>query len=246
MMLERANSISGRTGAENAARIQRRNAIELCVGYALIMATIWTPRPAQHWLYGSALAWVLVSTWASFPGWTAMGFGVRGVRGSLWIVGVALLLAAAAVSVAHTLHTLHEPHTARGWIKAFGGYSIWAFTQQFLLQGYFLLRFLRLLTNPRWAVVAAASLFALAHLPNPILTPVTLLWGLCACFIFVRWRTLYPLAIAHALFGICIAVTLPPAVMHNMRVGWGYLMYRAPALHAIQNSNAPAARVNSR
>lgn len=108
--------------------------------------------------------------------------------------------------------------------------------QQFLMQEYFLLRLLRLLPSPTWAATTAAGIFALAHLPNPILTPVTLLWGFTACLIFLKFRNIYPLAIAHAIFGICIAITIPGPVVHNMRVGLGYLRYRAPRpLHLSQS-----------
>jgi hypothetical protein len=75
-------------------------------------------------------------------------------------------------------------------------------------------------------VIVAAGLFAFAHLPNPILTPLTLIWGLAACLLFLRYRNVYTLAIVHAVFGICIAVTVPGPVDHNMRVGLGYLTYR--------------------
>ena len=57
----------------------------------------------------------------------------------------------------------------------------------------------------------AALLFALAHLPNPILAPITLIWGLAACLLFLRYRNLYPLMIAHAILGITIAITIPGA-----------------------------------
>ena len=81
------------------------------------------------------------------------------------------------------------------------------------------------------AVLATAGIFALAHLPNPILTPLTLLWSLAACLIFLRHHNLYPLAMAHAILGICIAITVPGSVSHNMRVGLGYLQYRLPRNH---------------
>ena len=33
---------------------------------------------------------------------------------------------------------------------------------------------------------------------------------------------------AHAIFGIAVAITFPAATIHNMRVGLGYLRYRTP------------------
>jgi membrane protease YdiL (CAAX protease family) len=204
----------------------KRALVELSVGYGLILLVIWTPNPWQRWFYWAAIAWILLVTFISFDGWKPLGLTCTGFRRSLWVVGVALGLALAAVALASRLHTLHRLHGLSGFIKSFWGYGIWAFLQQFLLQDFVLLRLLRILRGRKAAVIAAAGLFALAHLPNPILTPPTLLWGLAACLLFLKYRNLFTLGVAHAIFGICIAVTIPGPVDHNMRVGLGYLTYR--------------------
>lgn len=205
--------------------------LEIAGAYGLILATIWTRRPLQEWLYWAATLWVVITAWMSFPGWNVLGFRRGGFWRSVWVTIAAALLFAIAFFVADRLHTLREPRAARGWLMTFGGYVVWSFAQQFLLQSYFLFRFRRILKSPAWAAVVSASIFALAHLPNPILAPVTLIWGLCACFVFLRHRNLYPLAIAHATLGICVAITVPGPVVHNMRVGLGYLRYHAPHAH---------------
>jgi membrane protease YdiL (CAAX protease family) len=79
--------------------------------------------------------------------------------------------------------------------------------------------------RPRAAALAAAVIFSLAHLPNPILTVVTFVWGLLACLIFLSYRNLYVLAVAHAILGITVAMSVPGPVIRNMRVGLGYLKY---------------------
>jgi membrane protease YdiL (CAAX protease family) len=207
---------------------------ELAVGYGLILTVIWTPSPLQKWLYFAALAWFTLCIIVSFPGWKAMGCSITGFSRSLWVVGVALVMAVGAVLLASSLHTLHHPVGSIQWVKAFGGYTVWALMQQFLLQGYFLVRLIRILPNGNWAAIIAGTVFSAAHLPNPILTPITLLWGLTACLIFLRSRNIYPLAIAHAIFGICVAVTIPASVLHNMRVGLGYLTYHPRRVHLSQ------------
>lgn len=203
-------------------------ALELCIGYGLIVATVWTPRPAQAWLWWASAAWIAASTWWSFPGWAAMGFRRGGFWASMWVVALAALLSAGAVLIAIRLHTLRIPHSLMGWVLAWGGYTLWSFVQQFLLQGYFLFRFVRLLPRREWAAPAAAGIFAAAHLPNPLLTSVTLMWGVVACLVFLRCRNVYTLMITHAILGVSLAITVPGPVMHNMRVGIGYLRYRAP------------------
>ncbi len=216
-----------------------RPLLELAVGYGLILATIWTPRPWQQWLYLLAVLWIAVTSFVSFPGWAAMGFRRGGLLSSLWVVFAAALVSAGAIFIAVHIDTIRHPINARGWVMTFGGYTVWSFVQQFLLQGYFLFRFLRLLPRREWAALAAAGIFAAAHLPNPILTPVTLIWGLCACFVFLRFRNVYPLAIAHALLGITMAITIPGPVVRNMRVGLGYLRYHAPHAHTPGLEPAP-------
>jgi len=209
-----------------------RPLLELSIGYGLILATIWAPRPYQYWLWWVAAGWIVVTSIVSFPGWAAMGFRRAGLLASLWVAFAAGMISATAVVVAIHIDTIRHPISARGWVMTFGGYTVWSFAQQFLLQGYFLFRFLRLLPRREWAAVAAAGIFALAHLPNPILTSVTLIWGLVACFVFLRCRNLYPLMVAHAILGITVAITIPGPVMHNMRVGLGYLRYHAPHPHS--------------
>lgn len=215
-----------------------RPLLELSVGYALILATIWTPRPYQRWLYLAAVAWILLTSIPAFPGWAAAGVRLGGFFDSLWVVAAAGILSAGAVMVALRLDTLRHPIDARGWVMTFGGYTVWSFVQQFLLQGYFLFRLLRLLPRREWAALAAAAMFSLAHLPNPILTPVTLIWGACACFVFLRCRNVFPLAVAHALLGITVAITIPGPVVRNMRVGLGYFRYHAP--HALTPGLEPS------
>jgi hypothetical protein len=204
---------------------KRRDLAELVVGYGLIFGVIWTPRSFQRPLYCAAIVWIAAAIWRSFDGWQTWGIRTANFLRSLWVVGLALLAAAAAVLLAARLHTLHPPPGAEALIATFWGYALWSLVQQFLLQDFFLLRLQRLLPAGRSAVFAAAGLFAFAHLPNPVLTPLTFIWGFGACLLFLRYRNLFPLGIAHAIFGICLAVAIPGHVIHNMRVGLGYLTY---------------------
>ena len=198
---------------------------ELLIGLGLILAVIWTPRPLQHWLYVIAFGWFAVSITLTFESWKSMGCCLAGFWRSSWIVGLSFVLSAVATYFAGAFHTLHHPGGPFQWVRVFGGYAIWALFQQLLLQGYFLARTLRLIPNPNLAALLTASVFALAHLPNPVLTPLTLVWGLAACLLFIHSRNVYPLAIAHAVFGICIAITVPASILHNMRVGLAYIQY---------------------
>jgi len=103
-------------------------------------------------------------------------------------------------------------------------YVIWAIGQQFLLQSFFYLRFEALLGG-RLAVLASTGLFAVLHLPNFPLTGMTLLGGLFFTELFRIYRSLYPLAIVHALMGIAIAYSFPDSLMHHMRVGLSFWQF---------------------
>jgi membrane protease YdiL (CAAX protease family) len=211
------------------AHSKRRILLELALSYGLILLVIWTPRPWQKHLWWVAAAAVLIIAALSFSGLKPMGLRAANFLQSIWIAGAALVLAAIAIVVAIHLDTLRlPPGGASAFVKTYWAYALWACVQQLLLQGFFLPRFLGLLRNQAYAALLAAVLFALAHLPNPILTPVTLIWGLAACLLFLHYRNLYPLAMAHAIFGITIAIAIPGRVDHNMRVGLGYLTYHRP------------------
>ena len=83
-----------------ADRSFRRAMLEFCVGYALILAAIWTLNPWQRWFYWIAVAWIVVTTWMGRPTWKALGLGLPGLVRSLWVVGVAAILAGLAVYTA--------------------------------------------------------------------------------------------------------------------------------------------------
>ena len=220
-------------------RTRKRALVELAVAYVLILAVIWSPRPVQRVLWLIAVAGVATMMARSWDGRRAIGLHTRNFWQSMWVPVAALTIAATAIVISIHLHSLrlpHPPSTGMGssddafgfamlFVRTYWAYALWTFVQQFLLQGFFLLRLLQLVPGPKAAAFTAATLFALAHIPNPILSVATLAWGFAACIIFLRYRNLYPLAIAHAIFGITLAIAIPGPIIRNMRVGLGYLTY---------------------
>jgi len=204
---------------------RRRDLLQLSVGYALILVVIWTPRPWQRLSYIIAATFLATMLWISHPGRREVGLRVDNFARSLWLVGAALFVSAVAIDVASRIHTLHPPGTPLMFVQRYAGYALGACMQQVLLQAFFLPRLLRITRGPWAASFAAAALFSLAHLPNPILTVVPIFWGFAACVFFLRYRNLYTLAIAHAILGITVAMTIPGPMIRNMRVGLGYLTY---------------------
>jgi hypothetical protein len=215
-----------------------RAVFEIAFTFALIVCILWTPRPMQNWLSLLALLWILGSTFLVRENREAVELGISGLRRSLWVMLAALVLAAIEIAIAQHAQTLHPPYVHGELQYRVWGYVIWSFLQQFILQDYFLLRFLRIVPKPWMAGVGAATLFSLAHIPNPVLTVATLAWGLVACSLFLRYRDLYSLGFAHAVFGLTIAICVPAAVHHNMRVGLGYLRYHPRRQH-VHRSQMP-------
>jgi membrane protease YdiL (CAAX protease family) len=215
-----------------AASSTRLDLIELAVGYALILVVLWTPPPWQERFYLVAVLFLAIATWRSFPGWRALGLRRTNLLRSMWVVAAALAVAALVIVIAIHLHTLRATNGFLGFARRYWGYALWAFVQQFLLQDFFFRRFRNLMPGrAKAAALAAAGIFALAHLPNPILAPVTFVWGLVACLIFLQYRNLIPISIAHAILGITLAIAIPGPVIRNMRVGLGFLTYHAPHHH---------------
>jgi membrane protease YdiL (CAAX protease family) len=223
--MEQAASPSTAEQMSVPKRSKGRDWSEILVAYGLILAVEWTPGPTQRVPWVLAVLGVALIVWRSFDGWKAMGFRAANFGRSLWIVGAALLLAFAALVIAAKGHTLLLPEGALAFVATYLAYAIFSGVQQFLLQSFFLLRFLRVIPRPTLAALTAALFFASAHVPNPVLVPLTLIWGFGACLLFLRYRNIYPLMIAHAILGITIAMTVPGPADHNMRVGLGYLTY---------------------
>lgn len=219
---------------------RRRALLQLALGYGLILLVLWTPRPLQRPLYALTVLVIAILFWIGRTTPNSMGLRSENLLRSLWIVPLALLISAASIALALHFQTLHPVPGPRAFFKRYWGYALWSFVQQLLLQDFFLRRLRILLPSTTVAVLAAAAIFSIAHIPSPVLTLVTFLMGLAACQLFLRYRNLYPLAIAHAILGVTLAITLPNPIIRNMRVGLGYLTYKSHPPHHSDPSAAIA------
>jgi hypothetical protein len=209
------------------ARLQpgsARELAELILGYGLIVFILWTPESVQRILSPVALVGTLAVVLVRRPSREELGLGLCGLVPSLWILPAAITVTVGSVLISKRAGTLHSFNAGLGHTA---GYFLWTIYQQFLLQDYFLPRMTRVLASEQAAILFVAVLFAAAHLPNLVLTVATFVWGLLSCMLFRRYHNLYAVGLAQGLLGLCFAVCVPDALNHHMRVGLGYLHYRA-------------------
>jgi len=140
-------------------------------------------------------------------------------------VSLTIVIAAVMAAIGYTQGTLHGLFGVRKPLLHASTYLLWSLVQQYIQQAFFFARIEKIASNGRLAAVITAILFGLAHLPSPVLAPVTLVGGWILSELFRRYRSLYPLAVAHGLIGLAIAVSVPDSIHHHMRVGLGYLRY---------------------
>lgn len=212
------------TTADPKRHTSNRDVVELIGGFAGIIMILWLPTQQQLIFGPIALLLPLVLVLLRRPTPNELGLGVRGFVSSLWILPAAVATMVAAVLLARKIGTFHPLYNAD--LAHVYGYVLWTMYQQFLLQDYFMPRLTRLLSSDA-ALVAAALLFAIAHLPNLSLVVATLVWGAVSCWLFRRYRNLYMLGLAQGLLGLCFAICVPDAMHHHMRVGLGYFRYHS-------------------
>jgi membrane protease YdiL (CAAX protease family) len=195
------------------------------------------------WLTLSVLGIILSYTWYGAPraprGATAVPIALvsaltlwRAARTGDWGLDWRALLpglrAAALVTVPAVLvillagAALGTLHDRRDFLGTFGGLFVWAAAQQWVLQTL-VLREAQRVAPARWAILIAATLFAIVHVPNPFLTAVTFAGGLVWCAIYARHPHIVPLAISHALGTLAILHAFDPELTGRLRIGHSYL-----------------------
>jgi membrane protease YdiL (CAAX protease family) len=141
---------------------------------------------------------------------------VGGLRTLTWFTLAATL---ALVSLAVWTDTLNYDPTLP---RRFAEYLVWAFLQQVGLQTFLTRRMQQVFRHPAAVAFASSVLFALIHLPNPLLMGFTLVGGMFWCLSFQKAPNLYALALSHAWLAVTALVCVPPAWMHQLRIGPDY------------------------
>jgi membrane protease YdiL (CAAX protease family) len=204
--------------------------MQLIVVYGLTEGALWSRHVAMRnrWALAAAIAIlvfvVLDVALSDEPALQRLGLGLPTTFGASLVLAVSLVTA---------LFLIFMVRWAGGDLPAIGiwpsvsqswAYVVWALIQEFILQSFFFTRCEDLFGGDA-AVWIAATLFAAAHLPSPLLTTFTFIAALFFCSMFRRCRSIYPIAVVHAMLGLTVAMTMPDSLLHHMRVGIGYLRY---------------------
>jgi len=211
-------------GSGQSRWVELMGSFQVGLVFALIMVAVWTPQGRVNTMVSLSAAvcilWFTVRGRYSICelGLTRPGSGVVAMLVS-GIFMVATIVVAGAV--VHRLGPAQPAPWRRAW-----QYAIWALQQEFILQSFFYVR-LESLLGSRRAVWSAALLFSAAHLPSPVLTLLSFIGGWLFCEMFRRYRNIFPLGLVHATLGLTIAASLPDSLLHHMRVGLGYFLYRS-------------------
>jgi membrane protease YdiL (CAAX protease family) len=198
---------------------------QLIVAYVCMEFALWSSQLASRnkWVLITAIT-ILVFVLLDRPSLRRMGLGLPTRFGASMVLAVGFATAIFLGLVVRWAGGQIPATPMWPSLHLTGQYVGWALIQEFMLQSFFFTRCEDLFGSSA-AVWVAATLFASAHLPSPILTTFTLIGGLFFCEMFRRYRSIYPIGIVHAVLGLTIAVTVPDSLLHHMRVGIGYLRY---------------------
>ncbi len=105
-------------------------------------------------------------------------------------------------------------------------YFAFCLLQQVALNSLINNRLISLTSRPWLSSLLAGLIFASAHLPNPVLVPITLVGGVAMAWIFRRNRNVLTLALGQALVGSMLIWAFPGAWIHHLRVGPGYYHWK--------------------
>lgn len=206
-------------------RIPRRTgarwlpAAEAAGMYLLLLVYIWWGQERARALVLVPLAAVITSHLCRGETPAMLGFRLTNFGRCLREIGPALLaltLALAALAAMTGTVRTAPPQRVLGVLTA---YSVWALFQQYVLNGYFVSRFVMSVRSPHAAAVLGAVCFAGAHTPNWFLMAVTLFAGYLSARVYLAYRNLLFLGIAHALLGTFIVFGVPRSVTHGLMTG---------------------------
>jgi hypothetical protein len=198
----------------------RRSLLEIAMVFGLSLVAVWTPQGRlNHWVSVVAAGWVVGLAISGESRVSEMGL-THPLRGAGFMLLTGAVLCGVITLVGYGIRFAGAGY-GLPWSRSWQ-YLLWSLQQEFILQSIFFVR-LESLFGSRRAVISAACLFSIAHIPSPVLTLLSFAGGILFCELFRRFRNLYPLGAIHGALGLTIAASMPDKWLHHMRVGLGYL-----------------------
>jgi hypothetical protein len=197
---------------------------EVAVGFVFVMLYIWRLRFTwpKAWIF--ILAFFIVSHILRGERGAGLGFRWGNFRECVEHMAPALLLIALALlSLGLLLQTMRPISLEYGCLCLLA-YCPWGVFQQYLVNGYIANR-LAMVAAPRYVPLIAATLFAGAHLPNWFLMMVTFVAGYYSTRVFMKYRNLYFLGLAHGVIGTLLFVVVPDSISHHLTVGPAFFLH---------------------
>jgi membrane protease YdiL (CAAX protease family) len=209
------------------ARVTSRQDLALigCV-FFLIFSFIWFLRGSSRWatpifslLLSAALIYGHVQRGQSLRD---VGFRLdTGPAAALRLVPIAAVIIAFAMHVGHVLGSAHFP-TGLEAVANVAKLIVFGTAQQYVLLGVFYQRLAEMLPGKVLAMIAAAVVFSVLHVPNPFLVTVTFFAGLISTIVYARAPNLWVNGTVHGLMSYCLYYSLSVDITGGLRVGSPY------------------------
>ncbi len=222
---------AARTNEARSLASFARPAIELLIVLGLVEIDLWYLRGTDNPLLHAALfATIGLVIWLSIQRRQRTGTAAPEVPTAARAWGESLVLMMSVTVVLFvTAWIFRDPDEGfrfffrqrpfTGWLAWLASRVVGAVAQQLGLQ-LLIGPVCREIVRPRIpAVCAAGLLFALLHLPHPILVAITAVIGSLWVWLYSRSFRLAPVILCHAVLSILAAGALPKSVISNMDIG---------------------------